>query len=83
MPFKLPFKLNCQAQVQVPNPLSQQAPNPDPKFRSSLKSPKTQLLELGPRHVFRYRVTNSKPNFLLEDFENNPIFVTSAILGGS
>ena len=27
---------NCQARVQVPNPLSQQAPNPDPKVRPSL-----------------------------------------------
>ena len=38
---------NCQVQVQVPNPLSQQAPNPDPKFRPSLKNPKTQLFGLG------------------------------------
>ena len=36
----------CQAQVQVPNPLSQQAPNPDPKVRPSLKKPKTQFYGL-------------------------------------
>ena len=34
---------NCQAQVQVPNPLSQQAPNPDPKFGLSLKNPKKNI----------------------------------------
>ena len=39
--------LNCQARVQVPNPLSQQAPNPDPKVRPSLKNPKTQFFGLG------------------------------------
>ena len=33
------FQVNCQARVQVPNPLSQQAPNPDPKVRPSLKNP--------------------------------------------
>ena len=38
---------NCQARVQVPNPLSQQAPNPDPKVRPSLKNPKTQFFGLG------------------------------------
>ena len=37
----------CQARVQVPNPLSQQAPNPDPKVRPSLKKPKTQFFGLG------------------------------------
>ena len=37
----------CQALVQVPNPLSQQAPNPDPKVRPSLKNPKTQFFGLG------------------------------------
>ena len=37
----------CQAQVQVPNPLSQQAPNSDPKVRPSLKNPKTQFFGLG------------------------------------
>ena len=37
----------CQAQVQVPNPLSQQAPNPDSKVRPSLKNPKTQFFGLG------------------------------------
>ena len=30
----------CQARVQVPNPLSQQAPNPDPKVRPNLKTQK-------------------------------------------
>ena len=38
---------NCQARVQVPNPLSEQAPNPDPKVRPSLKNPKTQFFGLG------------------------------------
>ena len=38
---------NCQAQVQVPNPLSQQAPNPDSKVRPSLKNLKTQFFGLG------------------------------------
>ena len=38
---------NCQARVQVPNPLSRQAPNPDPKVRPSLKNPKTQFFGLG------------------------------------
>ena len=38
---------NCQALVQVPNPLSQQAPNPDSKVRPSLKNPKTQFFGLG------------------------------------
>ena len=38
---------NCQTRVQVPNPLSQQAPNPDPKVRPSLKNPKTQFFGLG------------------------------------
>ena len=38
---------NRQARVQVPNPLSQQAPNPDPKVRPSLKNPKTQFFGLG------------------------------------
>ena len=32
---------NLQARVQVPNPPSQQAPNPDPKIRPSLKNEKT------------------------------------------
>ena len=35
--------INCQARVQVPNPLSQQAPNPDSKVSLSLKNPKTQF----------------------------------------
>ena len=37
----------CQARVQVPNPLYQQAPNPDHKFRPSLNNPKIQLFGLG------------------------------------
>ena len=37
----------CQARVQVPNTLSQQAPNPDRKVRPSLKNPKTQFFGLG------------------------------------
>ena len=37
----------CQARVQVPNPLSQQAPNPESKVRPSLKYPKTQFFGLG------------------------------------
>ena len=37
----------CQARVQVPYPLSQQAPNPDPKVRPSLKNPKPQFFGLG------------------------------------
>ena len=37
----------CQARVQVPNPLSQQAPNPDSKVRPSLKNPKTQFFGLS------------------------------------
>ena len=44
---KCPAHNNCQARVQVPNPLSQQAPNPDPKVRLSLKNPKTQFFRLG------------------------------------
>ena len=39
--------LYCQALVQVPNPLSQQAPNPDPKIRPSLKNQETQFFGLG------------------------------------
>ena len=35
------------AQVQVPNLLSKQARNPDPKIRQSLKTPKIQLFGLG------------------------------------
>ena len=41
------FKVYCQARVQVPNPLFQQAPNPEPKVRPSLKNPKTQFFGLG------------------------------------
>ena len=37
----------CQAQVQVPNPLSHQAPNPDSKVRPSLKNPKPEFFGLG------------------------------------
>ena len=37
----------CQARVQVPNPKSQQAPNPDSKVRPSLNNPKTQFFGLG------------------------------------
>ena len=40
-------ELDCQARVQVPNPLSQKAKNPDPKVRPSLKKPKTQFFGLG------------------------------------
>ena len=40
-------KENSPALVQVPNPLSQQAQNPDPKVRPSLKKPKTQFFGLG------------------------------------
>ena len=36
----------CQAQVQVPDPLSQQAPNPDPKFRPKSKKKPAQPQEL-------------------------------------
>ncbi len=36
---------NCRARVKVPNPLTQQAPTPDPKFRQSLK--KQKLFGLG------------------------------------
>ena len=36
----------CQARVQVPNPLSQQAPNPDPKVRPSLNKTKYFRLRL-------------------------------------
>ena len=35
----------CQALVQVPNPLSQQAPNPDPKVRPSLDTQKPNSLD--------------------------------------
>ena len=41
------FHCCCQALVQVPNPLSQQAPNPDPKVRQSLKKPKNPILWTG------------------------------------
>ena len=41
------FYRNCQARVQVPNPLSQQVQNPDSKVRPSLKNPKTQFFGLG------------------------------------
>ena len=37
----------CQAQVQVPNPLSQRAPNPDPKVSPSLKKPQNPILWTG------------------------------------
>ena len=37
----------CQARVQLPNPLSQQAPSSDPKVRPSLKNQKTQFFGLG------------------------------------
>ena len=40
-------EINCQARVQVPNPLSQQAPNPNSKVGPSLKNPKTQFFGLG------------------------------------
>ena len=43
----LVFLSNFQAQVQVPNPLSQQDPNPDPKSRPSLRIGKTQFFRLG------------------------------------
>ena len=48
-PFRAAGKyiVDCQARVQVPNPLSQQAPNPDSKVRQSLKNPKTQFFGLG------------------------------------
>ena len=36
VPFHKKLQWNCQALVHVPNPLSQQAPNTDPKFRPSL-----------------------------------------------
>ena len=42
-----PELVYCQARVQVPNPLSHQAPNPDPKVRPSLKNPKTKFFGLG------------------------------------
>ena len=29
--------LNCHAQIQVPNPMSQQAPNSDPKYIQILR----------------------------------------------
>ena len=44
--FKI-LKSYCQAQVQVPNALSQQALNPDSKVRPSLKNPKTKFFGLG------------------------------------
>ena len=37
--WRLCMFFNCQARVQVPNPLSQKAPNPDSKVRPSLKNP--------------------------------------------
>ena len=44
---KISIFANCQARVQVPNPVSQQAPNPDSKVRPSLKNPKTKFFGLG------------------------------------
>ena len=34
----------CQARVQVPIPLSQQAPNPDPKVQTKSKRPKNPFI---------------------------------------
>ena len=39
------WAIYCQARVQVPNPLSQQALNPDPKFRPSLNTQKSNYLD--------------------------------------
>ena len=47
LPFVDSERLGIWGRVQVPNPLSQQAPNPDPKVRPSLKNPKTQFFGLG------------------------------------
>ena len=65
----------CQARVQVPNPLSQQAPNPDSKVRPSLKTQKPNSLDWAdtiitwpppttpkflPERVLRQKSINSK-----------------------
>ena len=49
------FVYYCQALVQVPNPLSQQAANPDPKVRPSLILFKFEMLSL---HVVTSAVTD-------------------------
>ena len=56
---------NCQALVQVPNPLSQQAPNPDPKVRQSLKKPKNPILWTGADTIITWAThpTPPTPNF--------------------
>ena len=39
--------INCQARVQVPNPLSQQDPNPDSEGETKSKKPKNPILWTG------------------------------------
>ena len=64
------FKENCQARVQVPNPLSQQAPNPDSKVRPSVKNPKTQFFGLGWHNNHMGQLLNMKIGSSVE--EDNP-----------
>ena len=47
----------CQAQVQVPNLLSQQAPNPDFKVRPSLKKTKNPILWTGADTIITWATT--------------------------
>ena len=53
------FSSYCQARVQVPNPLSQKAPNSGPKVRPSLKNPKTQFFGLGWHNNHKSVITSS------------------------
>ena len=54
----------CQARVQVPNPLSQQARNPDPKFRPSVKT-QNPIIWTGADTIITWatthRLTGMKP----------------------
>ena len=51
----------CQARVQVPNPLSQQAPNPDPKVRPSLKKTQNPILWTGADTIITWATTTPPP----------------------
>ena len=56
----------CQARVQVPNPLSKQAPNPDSKVSLSLKNPKNPILWTGADTIITWATTtppHPTPNF--------------------
>ena len=50
---KCVIQLYCQARVQVPNPLSQQAPNPDPEVRPSLNKHFEEFSEAAQVEIYR------------------------------